>query len=385
MMSLNSSGNSKGDKKRSPVRLFFRRHLPYLFFRLLFKNKPISSSKPPMHVAFLRPGKLGDMIVATPLFSLTRKYLKDCRITVICSPLNQTILSDNPDIDCCKVINFHSLKQVLGGIKWIQKEKVDLLIDLTPGISRTSAFMVQMCRKKGIRAAGMLKGRFSEFYDIHLHNTAPLHIVDRNVLLLNSSLGSDFSGINRPEIYFSSRILSESDSFLNSVCLKDKTVIGLNLSAGRPERQWSFQNYEKLINLILKNQKCSVLLFSTGSQRRWSNMLCEKYISLLEVPEGSFLSVVSLIKACRILVTPDTSFVHASSATGTPVTALYMAKDENFIRWKPYGVPFRTAISATGKINDITAEMVYECIDDLLKEISLHDREYVKGPEQGDN
>ena len=70
-----------------------------LLLRLFFPKPAPRSMRPVKSVVCIRPGKLGDMIVATPLFSALKKQGGVERLAVLCSATNGVVIRHNPNID----------------------------------------------------------------------------------------------------------------------------------------------------------------------------------------------------------------------------------------------------------------------------------------------
>jgi ADP-heptose:LPS heptosyltransferase len=112
--------------------------------------------RPPRSVACLRPGKLGDMIVATPLFSALKQQGGVTRLAVLCSPANEPVIRHNPHIDTVRPVNFHAVGDVIKTIGWLRRARFDALVDLTPGFSRTN-FIISQFGGRGAVLAGIEK------------------------------------------------------------------------------------------------------------------------------------------------------------------------------------------------------------------------------------
>jgi ADP-heptose:LPS heptosyltransferase len=318
-------------------------------------------------ILFLRPGKLGDMIVATPLFSVLRSEFPEYKIAVACSPYNEIIIKNNSDIDIKRKTNFHSVIDVIRLIRWIKNQRFGWIVDLTPGDSRTTTMISKFSRGKHIRTAGMHKNVYSSHFDI-VTDDSDIHIIDRNIKLLEKVTGKTFCTSVRPKIVLSENENSKARQFLDTICLKN-FLIGVNLSAGAPVRQWTYNTYQDLIKRLSNEfgDKCTILLFSVGEQRTWAEDLQQIFDSVKSVPAFDFLIITALIKHLSILFTPDTSLLHVASAFSIPVVATYSPDKENYIRWRSYKIPSRDIVAPLENVNEITAETAFVKLKDLVQ------------------
>lgn len=243
-----------------------------------------------------------------------------------------------------------------------------MVVDLTPGISRTSTMLSCFLGKAGTRTAGMHKGEFSRFFDI---NTDPqgMHIIDRNRILLETVLQYQFktTGFN-PLIYSTKEQVAAAADFIRGVG-KDEFIIGINLSAGRKERQWAYENYLSLSLMILKylGESVKVILFSHGEQKLWAEQIARQ-TGFHIAPSTDILTTAEILRFCELLFTPDTAFLHLASAVKVPVVALYCTAGENLIRWRAYGVKARELVASQAlNVNEITVQEVFKEINDMLE------------------
>jgi heptosyltransferase III len=86
------------------------------------------------------------------------------------------------------------------------------------------------------------------------------------------------------------------------------------------------------------------------------------------VPQNpDILEVAAILERMQMLISPDTAMVHLASALKVPVVGLYY-NIEKEVLWRPFGVPYRTIVAPSGKIEDIVVEDVLRQTNSLLKE-----------------
>lgn len=346
----------------------FRYKIPMFFFRILQKKRSSNElEKPIRNIAFLRPGRLGDLLVATPLFHALKSEKPEIAITVICSQYNSILIKHSTDVDTVKVVNFHSIRAMIGLYKWICRNQIDVTIDLTPGFSRTSTLLSYFLRMSNKRTAGMHKGEVARFFDINTE-VYGLHIIERNRILLETVLQYQFKSTDfHPLLYSTDKHVSGAAEFTNQIG-SNRLIIGINLSAGRKERQWEFDNYMKLASLIRQHycESVEVILFAHGLQRQWAEEI-GRSVGFLVAPSTDILTTAEILRSCKLLFTPDTAFLHLASAVRVPVVGIYHTAGENLIRWRAYGVLTRELVSCHAEdVNEISAESAFTEIKDMI-------------------
>ncbi len=321
-----------------------------------------------MKLLFLRPGKLGDMIVITPLFRAVKTAFPDSYIAIACSPYNEIVIRYNPFLDHIRVVNFHSFLHVIKLILWIRKQHFDWIIDCTPGESKTSTLISKLVRSKSSRTAGMHKGYVTGFFD-RVTDNKDMHLIDRYKLLLEDVLNCRFSGSFHPDLFFADQHRARAEKLLE--CVADKSKIGINLSAGAPERQWTRENYHEYLKLLSeKYENHALVLFSVGKQLKWAEEFAQEFKNAICLPETDLLTITALIKCMSVFFTPDTSLMHIASGFTIPTVGIYCVGGENFIRWKSYKCMSRELVAVKSMdVNEITPLEAFRATVDLLEEI----------------
>jgi ADP-heptose:LPS heptosyltransferase len=323
-------------EERFPVmkKFSFRFQVLPALLRLLFphpQKQPLPSVK---SVVCIRPGKLGDMFVATPLFSALKNYGGVKRLAVICSPENEIVVRHNPFIDVCKVINFHRIGAVVGVIGWMRRQRFDAVFDLTPGFSRTNFLMSYGSGSRTVRA-GIEKEIMADCYHVHVGNRTT-HLTDRILEAGELLTASSFPRQRVLEIFSSVQDRAAAASFIDR-CGGSDGLVAINLSSATASRQWPCGHFAALIALLNPISAIRKLaLIGVGPQARWAETLALLDERCIAAPAMSFPAVTEIISACRLLISTDTALIHAAAARGVPVIALYVGDAEALSRWKPY-------------------------------------------------
>jgi len=351
--------------------IFRWRALP-LLFRMFFPrpaDAPVLQ-KPIRSVACLRPGKLGDMIVATPLFSALKNQGGITRLAVLCSATNEEIIRHHPCIDTIRVVNFHRISDVLKTVCWLRRQRFDAIMDLTPGFSRTN-FLMSYYAGHGTLRAGIEKELFADRYHIHVGGRES-HLADRMLETGEVLTDTRFKRPSRFEIYTAAGDKEAAAEFV-SRHKAGGALIGINLSAGNEHRQWAYERFAALVSLLSSRAADTTMaLIAIGEEREWADRLAAAHSACVAVPQFPFLTVTELIGACSLLISPDTALIHAAAARKVPVVGLYTAHAENFARWGPYHEGCEVIqSSSTESVNGIAAETVCEKTIQVMKKIGV--------------
>ena len=343
----------------------FRWRLLPLTLRLLFPRPAGPSGAKIRSVACLRPGKLGDMIVATPLFSALKTAGGVERLAVVCSERNEVVIRHNPFVDECRVTNFHRTGHVLSAIGWLRRQGFDAIIDLTPGFSRTNFLMSHYAGPRTLRV-GIEKELIADRYHIHIGGGRG-HLADRMLDAGEALTGSTFARPRRFEIHTAPHDEEAAAQFVRQCRGR---LLAVNLSAGNAARQWAIDRFEGLISLLEERMvDATIALIAVGDQRQWAEALAARHPSCVAVPPFPFLTIADFIGKCALLVSSDTALIHVASAQGVPVVGLYTENRENLVRWGPYGVPHRIVLSPSAEsVSGIEPEAVCRGAVQLMEE-----------------
>ncbi|MCK5125464.1 MAG: glycosyltransferase family 9 protein [candidate division Zixibacteria bacterium] len=324
-------------------------------------------------VLFLRPEKLGDMVISLPVFHNLKKLYPHIKIYTISSPKNIAIVSEDASIEH----NFLYTKNILKDIKTvrqIRKIGIDVVADMICDDSVTALFLTQYSSPKAWRI-GLGKTKHKEYYDfnyLYRSNDAS-HVVDNTIKLL-TAFGIDTESLEkhipptiRDEYY------NAADKYLALVQNgSGGDVIGLNLSAGKPTRVWPENKNQELVEKLLANYpSCRIVVSSDPSERTRALEFVQLFPKrVFTTPEGlNLLEVSAILSRLRLLITPDTSLVHIARAFSVPVVGLYTQFGKNFRLWKPFDQEGGTVISNNDyNIFDVEVEAVY---NEIVKQFPL--------------
>jgi ADP-heptose:LPS heptosyltransferase len=325
---------------------------------------------PVKSVVCIRPGKLGDMFVATPLFSALKNHGGVKRLAVICSPENEIVVRYNPFIDICKVINFHRVGAVASAIGWMRQQCFDAVFDLTPGFSRTNFFMSYGAGSRTVRA-GIEKEITADCYHVHVGNRT-MHLTDRILDAGELLTVSSFPRKRALEIFSSVQDRATAAAFIDR-CRGSDGLVAINLSSATASRQWPCGHFAALIALLNSVPSIRKLaLIGIGPQARWAETLALLDERCIAVPAMSLLAVTEVIAACRLLISTDTALIHAAAARGVPVVALYVGDAEALSRWKPYHDLGRVIQAPRGRpVAAIEPETVFDETVKAVHEIDM--------------
>lgn len=323
------------------------------------------------NVLFIRPEKLGDMIISLPVFYNLKRLYPHLELYTISSPRNIDVVRNDTNL----ARNFLYIKKPLHDIamlREVRRLKIDAVVDMVCDDSVTALFLTQYSSRSAWRI-GVGKKRHREYYDFnYAYRTEDgAHVID-NTLKLLTAFGIDTEQAEKyvpPTIAGSA--LRAADRFVASLNGDAPGgVIGINISAGRPTRVWPEDKTIELIHrLLLAYPACRIVISADPNERDRAVALAGRFESRVDpLPPGlGLLDVAAIIGHMKMLVTPDTSLVHIARSMRVPVVGLYTRFQKNFRLWRPYGQTAGAVVSHNDyNIFDIDVEEVFRAATTLF-------------------
>ncbi len=301
-------------------------------------------------------GKIGDMILTTPLLSELKRLYPNSELSVLASAKNSAISKNLKIVNNTFEYNkkfFHTLKLILT----FRRKQFDFWIDTKDEYSSTSKFLKTICKPKKSLGFNVKE----KVFDVNLKDFVNgSHRVDINLSPVNNLVNIKDLDRIMPRID-----IPENDS-VNVIKrlenLNEKRVL-LNLSAGISTRDLATEKWIEIANGI--NPDYSVIL--TGQEKDYDsinkvlNSIKRENIFFIET--NSIFELAELIKQCSLIVTPDTSAVHLASCFNTPIVCFFHNVEWVRIKFAPLSKKQRIVVSKDeNSFNSITS-------DELLKEV----------------
>lgn len=313
----------------------------------------------PIRILIVQVGKIGDMILTTPLFTELKNIFPDCEIYVLTSKVNNNIAHFDKNVSGTVVYkkNFFS---VLKLIFTLRKIKFDYWIDSKDEFSSTSKTLLKFgryCKSLGFNTEeNLFEISLKEFVkgehtvDINL---SPLFCLKKDYVVKNSK-----PSINIPSV----TINKYSDFFRN---IKSKKIL-VNISAGAENRYWLEEKWLELFGKI--EMDSHIFLISDKRDKKLANNLVSyhKIDNLTYLNADDIFEVAEIVRNSDYIITPDTSVVHLASCFNKPVVAMFHNVDWVIKRYAPLSDKYRMILSKEkDSISDISVDEVISKLNEI--------------------
>ena len=345
-------------KKKRPFRQAFAKILQLIVTK---RRSDLPFSGPFRSIAILAQEKLGDSILLTPLLKNLREEFPDLSIHIITfTKASFNFFSADPDITAVHLAKNHPIHY----FREVLSKEFDLLFNTKDHPSTNFLLQTALIR------ARYKVGHDSEFhrglYDHLIAMDFHSHIAMKNCALL-TVLGFPATPEQcRPSLP-TMPISDTIRKFLEKI--QHETIIGINLSAGQPNRKWQENSWISLLEMF--PGKRFVVLCSPEDQEE--KLRIEQHCNqvIQSPPTRNLYEAGLIIAALKLLITPDTSLIHVASCSNTPVIGLYRKAMQDISRFGPLLIPYEIVISETGEVCDLNVKMVSSALLKALHELPV--------------
>lgn len=276
-------------------------------------------------ILIIRPDRVGDVVLATPLIREIRKTFPDSFIAVMVRPQTKDILLNNPHIDEILIDDYEGndkgwkgfFKQVLK----LRKYKFNIALHLLP--TQRHAWMTFFA---GIRTRVNVGLRFYGILTFMKHVSRNKYIPLRHEadysLDLGRKIGAKGENIE-PEIFLSDDEIKLAQKLVPRN--GNEIVIGINPLSGRSAPNWRIEKYAELVRKILDaipNAKIYVNLFNDPEANEVFKRF-KGYSRVIALNLSSLRELILYVSNFDLLVSSSTGTMHIASALKVPTVSMF--------------------------------------------------------------
>lgn len=275
----------------------------------------------------IRPGGLGDGLMAIPFLRLVKDVYPESHVTLVCVRKNQNVFVDLPWFDELLVLD--ELPKLFGNMARLRRTRFDALFDLEP-FRRTSAIV-----------GWLIPARARIGFDTNSRRHLYTHLVSysgdnrfeaANMLHQLRVLGMDPPYDQAADMSFSlaRSALADARDLLHASGVDEQRdyLVAVAVGVLKPHHRWVMSEFAELIRLIKANDEGSriVLVGSSNDVDDTDRVLRE-----LDYP-GDVVNLVGktnipvalgVLKCCRVLIACDGGMVYMAAAMGCSTVSLW--------------------------------------------------------------
>ena len=280
-------------------------------------------------VLVIRPDRLGDVVLSTPVYETLKKAFPHLHISVLAASAQAELLADNPNIS--QVFVFDP-KQPLNVFRQLRDEQFDLALTLNKKFSATATFFT-LCSGAKIRV-GYNHPENAWAHNIRVSLEGPSRHESENNLDLLWTLGIEEIQ-SQPRLYFNSAETRKiADLMQQYRPTREQPVVMVKSGTRIAKWGWRWEKFQTVIERLLELDKAQVWLVNgpreeAELQTAIANM--QRKPQLLPLLTAKELAL--LMQECDVLLCNHTGIMHLASAVDKPVCVIF--KHGEIKRWGP--------------------------------------------------
>jgi ADP-heptose:LPS heptosyltransferase len=356
------------------------RNIIYFIFKIVFANKevelPVDISKI-KKVLILRYDVIGDMIVTLPVIHFFKKMNPNIIVDVLASVSNKDILKYDQRVRNVIVSTGKQLDLIRKSLS-IRNENYDVVCSFVYNKTTIAGLVSNFAsRKTAIKIAMRHEERYkmySTFFNVQI---PPADLRNKytfseiQVMMMCKVFGVVYNDdLVKMKICCDDESRNKARNFISRI--PSDCHVMVNISAGKDYRKWNLENYRELIKKITDaNDNIKVIIISSPDDFGEILSLAGSFPDrAFPYPTANILVAVAILELMKFVISPDTSIVHAASACGVPVVALYSLINTVIREWMPFGVKYK-AVMTDDKLplDSIPPERVFRAFQNLYDEI----------------
>jgi heptosyltransferase-2 len=310
-------------------------------------------------VLVIRPDRLGDLILSTPVYASLKLSFPGIKINVLANRSSSDILSDNPHVD--RVIAFDKKKpwRILRDLK---SGEFDLAIVLNRMFSSTAATFA-LLSGAGLRL-GYNTREGAGIFNIAVEGSKNAQHEIQNNLDLLRHIGVTTLHEN-PGIYFTAEETQKVKNLIKTMHRFPGRPLALIKPGTRvPAWGWKLDKFQTVCRNLLESQLAEVFIIQgPGEENMIDSLFRATGPSPVILPMLSTKELACMIANSQLLLCNHTGIMHMASAVQTPVVAIF--KHGDTIRWGPCNTSYK--ILEERNNDALSTDQTLEAIKVILK------------------
>lgn len=369
-------GSPKSSANRSPsmrlkdIELAWRRLWVRLLTRMLrtTAGRRRAAERPRLgRVLFLRPDRIGDMIISTGVLRAIAASDPALQLDVLASPANAPVLRGETFVRRVHVLDRKHPTRMLRTIVGIRREHYDAVVDCMPTAPSVTTLLLMLASGARERIGVAGRGNDAALTIAVPPRREPRHIID-HLSALAAAFGVDDAADFSPSL----TLTAEEQSRANDVWRTHSEGRGrnprrllVNVSAGKAARYWPNERFVEVMDRAAARDPGLVTLVIGGPADLPRAVAVAAAANADFVPTAKLRDALALIGTADVVLSADTGLAHAASALRRPAVVMHVRGTSTL--WGLYGAPGEAVESADRTLASLDVEPVWRALDAQLR------------------
>lgn len=347
--------------------------VPMLARALWLRDRLPRSTRRPgkQRVLFLRPDRIGDMIVTTGVLRAIGTA-PDVELDVLASPANAPVLSAEPAVREVIVLDRKRKGGMKDAITAMRRRDYDVVVDCMPTAPSVTTLMIMMA--SGARRRVGTRGRGIDYILSPATRALPIedHIVD-HLSLLVEPFRDDVAQLDLgPQVVLTTDERERADAEWAAHAPAGPRPLRLlvNISAGIVARAWPLESYAQVIATARDTVPSLQLFILCAPHESARGEQLAAMTGGRAVPPRSLRDAFALVATADALFTPDTSIAHAAAAFKVPTVDMLLQGKAS--QWGLYRAPGVNLESPDGTLASLPVSRACDALRAVLHDVVSH-------------
>lgn len=319
-------------------------------------------------VLFLRPDRIGDMIVTTGVLRAIATSGPVEELAVLASPANAPVALGEPFIGRVHVLDRRRPLRALRSLVMLRRAAYDAVVDCMPTAPSVTTLLLMMASGAPERIGVAGRGNDGALTIAVPPRADARHIVDHLSALATafgvSATSTDFSPLLTIDPDERARAIGAWQAHAPRRARPPRRLL-VNISAGKPARHWPNDRFIEIIRRAAsEHPDLTVLLVSGPSDVQRAGEIAAAGNAAVAATK-TLRDALALVATADLVLSADTGLAHAAAALRRPVVTLHL--NGTSALWGLYGATGAAIESIDRTLASLPVEPVWRAVDVLLR------------------